>query len=73
MYEEEADLFFEDESGQILEDDQFARLLTFPNVLISGHQAFFTAEALENIATTTLQNLTDIEQGKTCPNQVTLS
>ena len=73
VYEEEADLFFEDESGQILEDDQFARLLTFPNVLISGHQAFFTAEALENIATTTLQNLTDIEQGKTCPNQVTLS
>ncbi|HBS42932.1 MAG TPA: hydroxyacid dehydrogenase [Oceanospirillales bacterium] len=73
VYEEEADLFFEDESGQILEDDQFARLLTFPNVLISGHQAFFTAEALENIATTTLQNLTDIEQSKTCPNQVTLS
>lgn len=70
VYEEEADLFFEDESGQILEDDQFARLLTFPNVLISGHQAFFTAEALDNIASTTLQNLTELDERRQCENEV---
>lgn len=72
VYEEEGDLFFEDISDKILEDDVFARLLTFPNVLITGHQAFFTSEALENIANTTLQNLTDIEQGKKCPNVVSV-
>jgi D-lactate dehydrogenase len=56
VYEEEGDLFFENLSGQVLQDDVFARLLTFPNVLITGHQAFFTAEALEAIAQTTLDN-----------------
>lgn len=56
VYEEEGDLFFENLSGQVLQDDVFARLLTFPNVLITGHQAFFTAEALEAIALTTLEN-----------------
>ncbi len=71
VYEEEADLFFEDTSDKILEDDIFARLLTFPNVLITGHQAFFTSDALESIAKTTLQNLTDIEKNKKCSNQVT--
>ncbi len=71
VYEEEADIFFEDVSDKILEDDVFARLLTFPNVLITGHQAFFSIDALEKIAMTTLQNLTDIEQGKSCPNRVT--
>jgi len=71
VYEEEGDLFFEDVSEKILEDDIFARLLTFPNVLITGHQAFFTSDALENIANITLQNLTDIEQCKPCPNLVT--
>jgi len=70
VYEEEGDLFFEDVSNKILEDDVFARLLTFPNVLITGHQAFFTNEALENIANITLQNLSDIEQGKKCANLV---
>lgn len=70
VYEEEGDLFFEDISDKIIADDVFARLITFPNVLITGHQAFFTSEALENIAQTTLQNLTDIEQGKVCPNSV---
>ena len=63
VYEEESDLFFKDISNDILEDDKFARLLTFPNVLITGHQAFFTKEALENIASTTLQNLAHIEKG----------
>jgi D-lactate dehydrogenase len=57
VYEEEGDLFFEDLSGQVLQDDVFARLLTFPNVLITAHQAFFTADALTAIAETTLANL----------------
>jgi D-lactate dehydrogenase len=59
VYEEEADLFFEDLSGQVLQDDVFARLLTFPNVLITGHQAFFTREALSAIALTTLDNISE--------------
>lgn len=62
VYEGEEGLFFEDHSGQILQDDLFARLLTFPNVLITGHQAFFTAEALTAIAATTLANLDAFER-----------
>lgn len=62
VYEEEGDLFFENLSDQILRDDVFARLLTFPNVLITGHQAFFTAEALSAIARTTMANLSAFEQ-----------
>jgi len=62
VYEEESDLFFEDHSSQLLQDDVFARLLTFPNVVITGHQAFFTREALAAIADTTLKNLTGFEQ-----------
>ncbi|MCC5979651.1 MAG: 2-hydroxyacid dehydrogenase [Salinarimonas sp.] len=58
VYEEEGDLFFRDLSSDILSDDVFARLLTFPNVLITGHQAFFTHEALTNIAETTIGNIT---------------
>ncbi|TNE64490.1 MAG: 2-hydroxyacid dehydrogenase [Alphaproteobacteria bacterium] len=58
VYEEEADLFFEDLSNTVIRDDIFARLLTFPNVLITGHQAFFTREALGNIADTTIGNIT---------------
>ena len=61
VYEEEGDLFFEDLSDQPIQDDVFARLLTFPNVLITGHQAFFTAEALQAIAETTIANLTAFE------------
>lgn len=57
VYEEEADLFFEDLSDEVIQDDVFARLLTFPNVLITGHQGFFTADALTQIAETTLRNL----------------
>ncbi|CAN5276226.1 2-hydroxyacid dehydrogenase [soil metagenome] len=64
VYEEEADLFFEDRSEQVLTDDVFARLLSFPNVLITSHQAFFTHEALENIAQTTLGNATAFESGQ---------
>lgn len=70
VYEQESDLFFEDLSDKVIQDDIFQRLLTFPNVLITGHQAFFTENALENIATTTISNITDIEQGRPCPNQI---
>ena len=62
VYEEEADLFFENLSDVVLQDDVFARLLTFPNVVITGHQGFFTAEALTAIAETTIANITTFEQ-----------
>ena len=62
VYEEEDALFFEDRSGQTIMDDQFARLLTFPNVLITGHQGFFTVEALSGIAATTIANLDAFEK-----------
>lgn len=62
VYEEEEGLFFEDRSDEPIMDDQFARLLTFPNVLITGHQGFFTVEALTNIAATTIENLDAFEQ-----------
>lgn len=61
VYEEEAGLFFEDLSGQLMRDDVFARLLTFPNVLITGHQGFFTTEALTAIAETTMDNIGTFE------------
>lgn len=61
VYEEESDLFFENLSEQIIQDDVFARLLTFPNVLITGHQAFFTREALEAIAEITIRNISQFE------------
>lgn len=70
VYEEEADLFFEDQSDKLLLDDVFARLLTFPNVIVTGHQAFLTTEALQAIAGTTLENLTQLEHGDECPNMV---
>ncbi|MBD2530146.1 2-hydroxyacid dehydrogenase [Nostoc flagelliforme FACHB-838] len=70
VYEQESELFFEDLSGEIIQDDIFQRLTTFPNVLITGHQAFFTAEALHNIAETTFANITDVEQGRTCANEI---
>jgi D-lactate dehydrogenase len=63
VYEEEADLFFQDLSDRFIADDVFARLLTFPNVVITGHQAFFTAEALRTIAETTIANITAFAAG----------
>lgn len=63
VYEEEEGLFFEDLSSQIIQDDLFARLQTFPNVLITSHQAFFTKEALEQIAKTTLNNIDEFKKG----------
>jgi D-lactate dehydrogenase len=73
VYEEEGDLFFEDRSQSIIQDDVFMRLTTFPNVLVTGHQAFFTDTALRNIAETTLQNVTDFERGLACRNEVKAS
>lgn len=63
VYEEEEELFFEDLSTTVIQDDVFMRLLTFPNVLITAHQGFLTEEALENIANTTIGNLTSFENG----------
>ncbi len=63
VYEEEGDLFFKDLSGEVLQDDVFVRLLTFPNVLITAHQGFFTHEACTGIAETTLRNATAFERG----------
>ena len=70
VYEEEGDLFFEDLSGQVIQDDVFMRLTTFPNVLITGHQGFFTRNALENIAHTTLENISEVESGRPCGNRI---
>ena len=57
VYEEEQELFFEDRSEEVIQDDVFVRLQTFPNVLITAHQAFFTKEAVDNIAETTMENI----------------
>ena len=70
VYEEEADLFFEDLSNHVIHDDVFARLLTFPNVIVTGHQAFFTEDALKQIASTTLGNVGEYEQSNDCSNKV---
>jgi D-lactate dehydrogenase len=70
VYEEEADLFFEDLSDTVIQDDVFQLLQSFSNVVITAHQAFFTRDALQAIATTTLSNLTDFEQGRTCINEL---
>ena len=72
VYEQEEDLFFEDLSNEVIQDDLFQRLLTFPNVIVTGHQAFFTENALENIAQITLSNIKNFEEGKPCPNQIAL-
>jgi D-lactate dehydrogenase len=63
VYEEEEELFFENQSNQLLQDDIFARLQTFPNVLITGHQAFFTKEALSAIARITIDNIDKFSKG----------
>lgn len=70
VYEEEGEMFFEDLSGTILRDDIFTRLLTFPNVIITGHQGFFTREALDNIAATTIGNITEFETTGSSANVV---
>ena len=70
VYEEESDLFFEDNSGHILEDDTLARLISMPNVIVSSHQAFLTEEALSNIAETTVENLLALESSGSSENEV---
>lgn len=70
VYEEEGDLFFRDLSEAMLQDDVFARLLTFPNVLITGHQGFFTREALTAIAETTIRNISSFEQSGRAVHQI---
>lgn len=71
VYEEEEGVFFEDLSQYMLQDDVLARLITFPNVLITSHQGFLTAEALANIAKTTIENITEFEAGLPLKNAVT--
>lgn len=73
VYEEEEGVFFQDLSNQVLQDDVLARLLTFPNVLVTSHQAFLTREALANIAQTTLENVTAFERGQPPRNAVRTS
>ena len=71
VYEQEDNLFFKDLSSEVIQDDDIARLMTFPNVLITGHQAFLTEEALQQITETTIQNLSDHELGEKVENEVT--
>ncbi len=71
VYEEEESLFFADLSDQIIQDDVFSRLLTFPNVIVTGHQAFFTIEALGHIAATTMANISAFAAGRRSGNEVT--
>lgn len=73
VYEEEGDLFFEDLSNRVIKDDVFMRLLSFNNVLITGHQAFFTSNALEKIAEVTLENVKEFEKGASLQNEVSVS
>ncbi|MGF1484538.1 MAG: 2-hydroxyacid dehydrogenase [Opitutales bacterium] len=70
VYEEESGLFFEDHSAHIIRDDLIMRLTTFPNVMITGHQAFFTSNALKNIADTTVLNISAFAKGEACENVV---
>lgn len=70
VYEEEEQLFFQDLSSNVIQDDVFARLLTFPNVLITGHQAFFTREALQAISRITLDNVGAFQEGRKSGNEL---
>ncbi|CAK9885008.1 MAG: D-lactate dehydrogenase [Candidatus Erwinia impunctatus] len=70
VYENERDLFFEDKSNDVIQDDLFRRLSACHNVLFTGHQAFLTEEALTSIAETTLQNIQQLRDGQPCPNEV---
>ncbi len=70
VYEEEADFFFEDFSGHILEDDTLARLISMPNVIVTSHQAFLTEDALSNIAATTAENIVGFSKNAQCENEV---
>jgi D-lactate dehydrogenase len=70
VYEQESGLFYDDHSAHIIDDDVFSRLMTFPNVLVTGHQGFFTEEALQEIAECTLRNLVEFAEGRECKNSL---
>jgi D-lactate dehydrogenase len=70
VYEQEGELFYHDRSSDIIDDDVFQRLMTFPNVLVTGHQGFFTVEAMREIAQVTFRNLRHAAAGTECPNKV---
>ena len=70
VYEEEKNYFYEDRSDKIIDDDVLARLLMMPNVVLTSHQAFFTAEAMHNIALTTLESIKEFSEGKALTNEV---
>lgn len=70
VYEEEGDFFYEDYSGEVMPDDELARLISMPNVLLTSHQAFLTEEALKNIAETTTENLRQYFAEEALPNEV---
>ncbi|KAJ5205067.1 uncharacterized protein N7498_005946 [Penicillium cinerascens] len=70
VYEAEGELFYNDHSGEIIDDDVLMRLMTFPNVIVCSHQGFFTHEALTEIATITLRNWSDLVDGRSCPNSL---
>lgn len=70
VYEQEETLFFQDLSDIVIQDDTFQLLQSFPNVVITAHQAFLTRNALQSIAETTLENITNFAQGHPCPNQI---
>ena len=71
VYEEEGDLFFEDYSDEIVDDEILTRLVSLPNVIITSHQAFLTREALENIASVTYENITQYFESNRLPNEIT--
>ena len=73
VYENERDLFFEDKSNEVIQDDVFRRLSACHNVLLTGHQAFLTEEALMSISDVTLANIYSLKTGKPCENQVSAS
>ena len=73
VYEQEANLFFRDLSGTIVTDDVLQRLITFPNVIVTGHQAFLTREAVTTICATTLQSVTEFETGAALSNEIRAS
>lgn len=68
VYEEEDSIFFRDLSDTVIQDDTFQLLQSFPNVIVTGHQAFFTSDAISQICQTTIANLSDFEAGRDCPN-----
>lgn len=70
VYEQEADLFFRDLSGTVITDDVFQRLISFPNVIVTGHQAFFTQEAITTISETTLRSATQFAAGEALTDEI---